>query len=201
MKKILLVSCLLIVIALMVSTRWGTKATDAPAADTLGTPDTTLALALSLQEMIGQSDVIAIGNCIETRSVWVDRTLVTLATISVSESLKGSGASTVTVELPGGVDANRKIPIAMTYPGAPSVTPGENVFLFLTATGEVGGSYNVTGFSQGKFSIITDENGEQMVSRNLTETSLKSNNGVRRGGADVMPLANLKEQVKGYLNQ
>jgi hypothetical protein len=201
MKKILLVSCLLIVIALLVSTRWGPKAVDAPAQDTLGTPDTTLAVALSVQDMTSQSDVIAIGNCVETKSVWVDRTLVTLATISVSESLKGSGASTVTVELPGGIDANRKIPIAMTYPGAPSVTPGENVFLFLTATGEVGGSYNVTGFSQGKFSIVTDEDGEQMVSRNLAKTSLKSNNGVRRGGADLMPLAHLKQQVQGYINQ
>lgn len=201
MKKILFVSCLLIGIVLLVSARWGTKAVDAPAQDTLGTPDTTLAVALSLQDMTSQSDVIAIGNCVETKSVWVDRTLVTLATISVSESLKGSGDSTVTVELPGGVDANRKIPIAMTYPGAPTVTPGEDVFLFLTATGSVGGSYNVTGFSQGKFSIVTDEDGEQMVSRNLAKTSLKSNNGVRRGGADLIPLANLKAQVNGYLNQ
>lgn len=200
MKKILLGSCLLIVVALLVSARWGTKAVNAPPANDLPTPDTTLAVALSLQDMVSQSDVIAIGNVVETRSVWVDRTLVTLATVSVSESLKGGGASTITVELPGGVDANRKIPIAMSYPGAPNLTPGEDTFLFLTATGETAGSYNVTGFSQGKFSIVTDEDGEQVVSRNLTKTSLKSNNGVRRGGADVMPLANLKAQVKGYLN-
>ena len=58
--------------------------------DTLGTPDTTLAVALSLEDMVDQSDVIAIGNCVETRSVWVDRTLVTLATVSVSETLKGT---------------------------------------------------------------------------------------------------------------
>jgi hypothetical protein len=201
MKKTLLVSSLLIVVTLLVSARWGTKAVNAPVPNDLPATDTTLTVALSLQDMVSQSDVIAIGNCIDTKSVWVDRSLVTLATISVSESLKGSGASTVTVELPGGVDANRKIPIAMTYPGAPNVTPGENVVLFLTATGEVGGTYNVTGFSQGKFSIVTDEDGEQMVSRNLTKTALKSNNGVRRGGADLMPLASLKEQVKGYLNQ
>jgi hypothetical protein len=150
--------------------------------------------------MVNQSDVIAIGNCVETKSVWVDRTLVTLATVSVTESLKGDGPSTITVELPGGVDANRKIPIAMTYPGAPTLTPGENAFLFLTATGEVAGSYNVAGFSQGKFSIVTDEDGEQMVSRDLTKTSLKSNNGVSRGvSSNLIPLANLKDQVKGYL--
>jgi hypothetical protein len=150
--------------------------------------------------MVNQSDVIAIGNCVDTKSVWVDRALVTLATFSISESLKGSETATITVELPGGIDANRKIPIAMSYPGAPSLTPGEDAFLFLTATGEVAGSYNVAGFSQGKFSIVTDEDGEQMVSRNLTKTALKSNNGVRRGGSDLIPLANLKEQVRGYLN-
>ena len=201
MKKIILGSCLLIAIALLVSARWGTKAVNAPPPEDLPIADTSLAVALSLQDMVTQSDVIAIGNCVETKSVWVDRSLVTLATISVSESLKGDGASTITVELPGGVDANRKFPVAMTYPGAPSVTPGEDVFLFLTASGQVAGSYNVAGFSQGKFSIVTDEDGVQMVSRNLSKTSLKSDNGVRRGGSDAIPLANMKEQVKGYLNQ
>lgn len=199
MKKILLGTCLLIAIALLVSARWGTKAVNAPPSNELPTSDTTLAAALSVEDMVNKSDVIAIGNCVEIRSVWVDRTLVTLATVSVTESLKGSATSTITVELPGGIDANRAVPIAMTWPGAPSLTPGENAFLFLTATGEVAGSYNVSGFSQGKFSIVNGEDGEEMVSRNLTNTSLKSNNGVRRGGSDLMPLANLKEQVKGYL--
>ena len=199
MKKILLGSCLLIAIALLVSARWGTKAVNAPPSNDLPVADTTLAVALSLEDMVNQADVIAIGNCVETRSVWVDRTLVTLATFSVAESLKGSADSTITVELPGGMDANRAVPVAVTWPGAPNLTPGENAFLFLTASGEVAGSYNVAGFSQGKFSIVTDEDGEQMVSRNLTQTALKSNNGVRRGGSDLMPLASLKERVNGYL--
>src|SRR6185503_18642733 len=198
MKKITLVSCSLIVIALLVSSRWAT-AVDAPPQDTLPTPDTSLAVALSLQDMTNQSDVIAIGSCIETKSVWVDRSLVTLATVSVSESLKGTESSTITVALPGGVDANRKIPIAMTYPGAPQMTPGENVFLFLTASDEVPGGYTVAGFSQGKFSIITDEDGEQSVSRDLRKTSLKSDNGIHRGSNNTIPLSRLKDEVRGYL--
>lgn len=199
MKKITLVCCLLVVIAaLLVSSRWAT-AVDAPSPDTLPIADTSLAVALSVQDMVNQSDVIAIGNCVETRTVWVDRTLVTLATVSISESLKGSESSTVTVALPGGVDANRQVPIAMTYPGAPQITPGENVFLFLTATGEVAGSYTVAGFSQGKFSIITDEDGTQVVSRDLRQTSLKSDNGVRRGQNSMIPLDTLKNEVRGYL--
>ena len=197
MKKITLVSCSLIVIALLVSSRWAT-AVDAPPQDTLPTVDTSLAVALSVQDMVNQSDVIAIGNCVETKTVWVDRSLVTLATVSISENLKGTESS-ITVALPGGVDAGRKIPIAMTYPGAPQMTPGENVFLFLTATGEVPGSYTVAGFSQGKFSIITDEDGLQVVSRDLRQTSLKSDNGIRRGQNNTIPLDSLKNEVRGYL--
>ena len=50
MKKIMFASCLLIAIALLLSARWGTKAVNAPPDGTLGTPDTTLAVALSLED-------------------------------------------------------------------------------------------------------------------------------------------------------
>jgi hypothetical protein len=199
MKKMTLAVSIVIGIALLVSVRWATTATDAPPADVLQAPDTTLALALSIEDMVNQADVIAIGNCLDTRSVWVDRSLVTLVTVAVSESLKGAPGETLTVVLPGGVDANRKIPIAMTYPGAPRLTPGEDVFLFLNTDSDVGGGYNVTGFSQGKFSIVEGDDGEPMVSRDLTKVSLQGNNGVRRGSADMTPLASLKAKVKGYL--
>ena len=201
MKKITLASCILIVLALLISTRWGTKADDAPASNTLGTPDTTLAVALSLEDMVDQSDVIAIGNCSSTRSAWVDGTLVTLATVSVSETLKGAESESLTVVVPGGVDANRQVPVAVSYPGAPRLTPGENVFLFLNSDVDYGLGYNVAGFAQGKFSIVDDEDGEPVVSRDLTKMSLQGNNGVRRGGANAIPLASFKDQVKARLNK
>jgi len=200
MKKTILASCLLIVIALLVSTHWGTKAVNAPPQDTLPTPDTTLAVALSIQDMVNQSDVIAIGNVVDTRSLWVDRSLVTLATVSVGEALKGPETGNITVVLPGGVDANRKFPVAMSYPGAPRLTPGEDVFLFLTADTDYGTGYNVAGFAQGKFSIVTDEDGEKAVSRDLTKVALQGDNGVRRGQSNLTPLANFKAQVKSFLN-
>jgi len=200
MKNKTLAISILILIALVVSARWGgSTAQDAPAADSLQATDTTLAVALSLEDMVSQSDVIAIGNVVDTRSMWVDRNLVTLATVSVSESLKGAPGETVTVVLPGGVDVNRKVPVAMTYPGAPRLTPGENAFLFLTADSEVGGGYSVAGFAQGKFSIVNDEDGEPMVSRDLRQVSLQGNNGVRRGQSNMASLKSMKDQVKGYL--
>jgi hypothetical protein len=200
MKKMTLAISLMIGIALLVSMRWSTTATDAPPADQLPA-DTTLALALSVGDMTDQADVIAIGNVVDSRSMWVDRSLVTLVNVTVGESLKGTPGDTLTVVVPGGVDANRKVPIAMTYPGAPRLSPGENVFLFLNADSEVGGGYNITGFSQGKFSIVAGEDGEPFVSRDLTKVSLKDDNGVRRGSANLTPLASLKAQVNSHLNK
>jgi hypothetical protein len=201
MKKITFASCILIVLALLISTRWGTKADDAPPSDSLGVPDTTLALGLSLEDMVDQSDVIAIGNCVEAKSAWVDGTLVTFATVSVSETLKGTESGNLTVVLPGGIDANRQVPVAVSYPGAPRLTPGEDVFLFLNSDVDYGLGYNVAGFAQGKFSIVNDEDGQPVVSRDLTRLTLKGSNGARRGGANVTPLATFKERVKARLNK
>ncbi len=206
MKNKSLGICLLVLVALVITAvsanNWASRADDSTNEPTLQAADTTLAVALSLDDMVSQSDVIAIGNCTETQSVWVDNTLVTLATVTVNETLKGDEATTnLTVALPGGVDANRKFPVAMSYPGAPRMTPGEDVFLFLTNSSEVAGSYTVAGFSQGKFSIVKDEDGEPMVSRDLRQTSLQGNNGVRRGANNLTPLSSLKNEVKRKLNR
>jgi hypothetical protein len=202
MKNVTVAICL-IVLVLLISARWSSKAVSAPPRqDVVQTPvETSLANGLSMTDMIDQSDLIAIGSCIDSKSVWVNRALVTLATISVAETLKGAESATIAVTLPGGIDANRKFPVSMSYPGAPQITPGEDVFLFLTASGVVAGSYTVTGFSQGKFSIVKDEEGEHFVTRDLTKTMLKDNNGVRRGSADMTPLSSLKAQVKAHLKQ
>ena len=191
--------CCLALIVLMVSVQWARNA--AQTGDALDLSATSLAGELSIEAMVSQSKLIVTGSCLDTRSVWVDRSLVTLATISVKDVLKGDNASTITVALPGGADANRKIPVAMTYPGAPRITPTEEVFLFLTSDDVVAGGYTITGFSQGKFSILKDENGQEVVSRDLTRTALKGKNGSRRGEVNQTPLSGLKEQVRRQLQK
>lgn len=199
-KKKLGIYCL-ILIGLMFAARWtaDTVRTAAQGGDTIDPSEVSVAIDLSIEEMVNQSDLIAIGSCTSARSVWVDRNLVTLATISVAETLKGDAASQVTVVLPGGADANRRIPIAMTYPGAPRITPGEDVLLFLVHEDELGGSYAVSGFSQGKFSIVKDEDGREMVSRDLTNVRLQGRAGHRRGTASLTSLETLKSQVRRQL--
>lgn len=200
MKKITIGTCCLALIALIATTYSQTnKVMDQQPVNTLSTNGTSLAHDLSIEDMTNGSDFIAIGSCIDTQSRWIDRTLVTLVNISVDEVLKGGGASTLLVVLPGGVDANRKVPIAMSYPGAPRIVPSEKVFLFLTQDDVVGGGYAISGFSQGKFSIVVNENGQEVVSRDLTQTELKGKYGTRRGTVNQTSLASLKAQVKRQL--
>jgi hypothetical protein len=127
--------------------------------------------------------------------------LVTLATISVDEVIKGGQTSTVTVVLPGGVDVNRRIPVAMTYAGAPKIIPQEEVFLFLTGEGAVSDGYSIMGFSEGKFSIVEDEDGQRLVSRDLIKTRVKTAPGAVRGNRQFASLSDFKEKVRGYLGQ
>jgi hypothetical protein len=159
----------------------------------------TTARRLSNQQLAQDADVIAIGRCVETHSAWEGRILVTLANITVAETLKGVPESTLTVALPGGIDANRRFPIAMTYAGAPTMRPGEDVFLFLARDEVIASGLVVLGFAQGKFSIGRDTAGNSIVSRDLTALSLQSGTGVVSGTQSLTSLAEFRQEVIGYL--
>lgn len=158
----------------------------------------TTALQFSNQDLAAQADLVVIGKCTDVRTAWVDRMLVTLATIQVSENLKGS-SGVITVVLPGGIDANRAVPVMMSYPGAPQITPDENVFLFLEDEMATLGGYTVIGFSQGKFSIVTDSQGRKMVDRDLTRIDLQSGTGVARGTRTLTSLQEFKTEIQKHL--
>lgn len=156
-----------------------------------------------LQTLSQGSELILTGRCLDTRSVWTqnNRVLVTLATIEVGETVKGEAGSTVTVALPGGVDVNRKFPVAMTYPGAPTINQNEEVLLFLNVDDSVADSYAVSGFSDGKFSIIEDERGNKLVSRDFIMGKVATGPGVVRGQRQFVPVAEFKSKIREHLGQ
>lgn len=160
----------------------------------------TTARRLSNEEMADTADIIVIGRVTDVRPVWENpRTLVTLATVSVTERLKGDSADTISVALPGGIDSNRRFPIAMIYPGAPQLHTGEDVFLFLSRDGEVISGLTVLGFSQGKFSIVDDGKGGKAVSRDLTQVTLVGGTGAVRGAVTLVSLGEFKQEILEYL--
>lgn len=161
----------------------------------------TTAVALSNRTLAENASVIATGRCTSLRTLWDGRLLVTLATVEVTDMIKGDQVQTVTVALPGGIDATRKFPISMLYPGAPQILVGEDVFLFLGAEDGIATGLTILGFSQGKFSIVDDEAGLKAVSRNLSSITLQTPAGTRRGTAIRVPLDAFKDEIRGYLGR
>jgi len=157
----------------------------------------TTAVERTESDMIQESALVVTGHCTGLQSQWAGRTLVTLATIQVTEALKGSPGSTVTVVLPGGVDSNRKIPVAMSYPAAPQIYQKEDVLLFLVPEDLVAGGYAIAGFSQGKLTLATDARGKKVATQDLSALNLQGRNGsLRRGAAKTIQLDELRRRIR-----
>jgi hypothetical protein len=101
--------------------------------------------------------------------------------------------------VPGGVDYNRKHPIAMTYAGAPQFSLDEKTFLFLYRPAEGDSNYSVIGLSQGKFSIGQADDGGEVVTRDTINTPVQKGAGAIRGNLKVVPLSELKAWVRNLL--
>ena len=153
----------------------------------------TTARQLTDEELTTRAKLIVVGRQVESKTVWVGRLLVTRVTVAVGEILKGQAPSTVTVDIPGGIDMNRRIPIGMSVPGAPTIHSGEHVVLFLSRregiTAQAGSSeYAIVGFSQGKFSVVEEAQGRQVV---ITGA----------GQAAKTPLGEFKAKIQMYVSR
>lgn len=156
---------------------------------------------MSGEQLIDRAQIILVGECTEMRSEWFGRSLVTLFTVSVSEVIKGEAPVEVTVAVPGGFDTSGPVPIAVTFPGAPTLAPGEDLLLFLDtvedatafASGKsqnnVGGNFlNIVGFSQGAFPVVQEDD-QAFVAQ--SRSSLQG----------ALPLAVVKAQIEKHITQ
>jgi len=206
-KKLYALSGVFLIVLVLAGLRAGLRATKAidltDVQQAVDPAATSMHGALSLRDMTEGATMIVMGTCLETRSQWVGRSLVTLATVSVEETLKGGAAvgTAVTVELPGGIDANRRFKVAMTYAGAPQISRDEKVLLFLTGPDDGANSYSVMGLSQGKYSVGKDTAGQPVVTRDMTMAPMQKGAGMIRGNPHVVPLSEFKELVNSYLHR
>lgn len=149
-----------------------------------GLASATTLVHLDDREMAAQSDAIVIGRCASATTQWVRGTLVTLINVELAESLKGLAEGELTLVIPGGVDMDREVPVSVFYPGAPSVIRDERVLLYLTDSALVAGAYDITGFNQGKYTIVESAGGQM----------------VGRGGGDAVPLDLKRAQIEAALD-
>ena len=201
MKKLAYCICGLLIVVFVAAS--GLQRAKAVVATSPRIGNTPIALTdeVSEKQMALQSELVLTGQCTGTRSTWMGRNLFTLATISVGEVIKGHPTNTVVVAVPGGIDLNRRVPVSMQYEGAPRIVAQEEVFLFLTRQPEIPMGYVVTGYSQGKFSVVEDEQGQKQVSRDLTKVQLRSRAGIAQGKVQKTSLAEFKERIEGFLRQ
>jgi hypothetical protein len=149
-------------------------------------------------ELTSRAHTIVVGRAVAREPLWIGRELVTLVTVSVAQTLKGSPGGHLTVALPGGVDRRRRIPIEMVYVDAPQVATGEEVLLFLDrADRRLPGAFIVSGFSEGKRSIVTDSAGVKWVSRGQAALTGNGNAAAARTGATR--LSEVREGIRKRL--
>jgi hypothetical protein len=116
-------------------------------------------------QIVLQADLIVEAVATDRAGVWIDGTLYTAVDLEVLKVLKGHPPGRTVLLLPGGVDLDREIPIAVRWPGAPELGTGEKALLFLNRSSDPLGAkspyYSIFGFFRGKLSIRND--GEDLV--------------------------------------
>jgi len=128
--------------------------------------------AISLKELIANSDAIITGKVTQQTSSWnEDKTRIyTLATLQVDEYIKGNnGENTVTIKYLGGEVGD----VGELYSHMPRFEDNEEVLVFLNKDGNKS-DYKVSNGENGKISLITDSRtGELITNSNVRVSSLK----------------------------
>lgn len=117
-----------------------------------GVAQATQIIPFTTRELGNEATLVVRGHVSGTRSFWNDTRskIFTEIEITVDESFKGAAPTSVTVLQLGGVVDD----LRLTVSGALHWKQSEEVLLFLQPY--TTGTYQVTGFSQGKFEIERD---------------------------------------------
>ncbi len=126
---------------------------------------------LSLEEMTGRAEVIALGEVRSAEGGWSEdhRIIVTRVTVAIDRALKGGPRASVTFEVPGG-RADGQLMIAS---GAPAFRAGERVVIFLETAGLGAAAHlAVVGWNLGAMDVARDPYSGRDVVRDRTGNAL-----------------------------
>lgn len=105
--------------------------------------------SLSFEQMTDQSELIVSGQISRSWADWDSdhKYIWTHYELSISDTIKGSPDSTITISEPGGMVGSQGMAVA----GSPAYAPGDRVLLFLQRMPN--GYLRTTGWGQGKFMV------------------------------------------------
>lgn len=147
---------------------------------------------LSLDDMIAKSTAIVRGKVASSHATAQGALIYTYYVVDVSETLKGAGANSVTVAVPGGIANN----LRQTVAGAPELHAGDE-FVFFLWTGK-SGMTQIIGLTQGLFKFDGSQS-DAVVSRAASSELMLS----RITGQPVqdqgltMKLSQLRSRIRG----
>ncbi len=151
----------------------------------------------STAELTLGAQVIVEGECLDSQPIWIGGTLVTAVRFQVSARLKGDPPNLISVVLPGGIDLDREVPVQVTYPGIPTMSPRQEMLLFLVPYTAMADSYTVLGMAQGKYSISPDSLGSKQAQSDATGLTLATT--AARGSVHELKLELLRRQIAELL--
>jgi hypothetical protein len=135
---------------------------------------------LTFPELVHESAAVVHGRVAEVRGQWTAdrRGIESLVVVHAIDYLKGRWGGEVTVRVPGGQVGT----FVNLIPGAPKLTAGDQVVLFLKADGP--SMPVITGTSQGVYRVAADGSGGAMIVPPVVETGTAT----PRGDVNRRPL-------------
>jgi hypothetical protein len=116
----------------------------------------TVAVLLTMDELVGGSTYVVVATAGERRSAWEDlpsgRRIVTYTKLTVERAVVGAPGSEIWVRTLGGVVDK----IGQAVSGEAQIAPGSRSLLFLS---QGSGGVVVTAMGQGHYPIVTDDKG------------------------------------------
>ena len=171
----------------------------------------TSVVKMSLRDLAKNSDSIVLAR-VEDQSARYDanKEIYTYITLRVLDPVKGSmkaehGKNAVpdqliTIRQIGGVVGS----IASIVPGMPKFVKGEEVVVFLSKKDSAGYPW-VMGLQQGKYSVVTDDQGMRHVKNELEDLGLMNSDGsmaqAQAKAGEPMPLQAFLDGIRTDLNE
>lgn len=155
---------------------------------------------LSLDDMVALADDIVIGRVLRSEARWQGKLIVTVSTVAVDESLKGSSAGEVAITQLGGTAAHPRlgVPVTMSVSEETTLSPGEEVILFVRQTGP--GTNQVVGGAQGKLVVRPDPASGALNVSGAPHELLGRRDGARQTVETVAPtLDAMRTRIRGAI--
>lgn len=150
---------------------------------------------LSLDDMITKSTAIVRGKVVSSSAGFSGPVIYTHYRVQVTETFKGSGATAVDIQFPGGVANGMR----QSYSGVPQFNPGDE-FVFFLWTGK-SGTTQVIGLNQGVFSLPAGGSADPTITRTAsTEVMLERGTGKQvKNQTLTMHLSDLRTRIRATL--